>query len=132
MAYCKYANSDCKEEVPSPSSLASKPPQSPDKCLGEMMKSKSNEPNSKSKPPIKTIIDKHEDHWCSTDGLDDDYPKKETLDFDVILSAKPWRKDIVPKYQTLKEEILSHEVIGQRTWMRIKIECEKAMKVQYI
>lgn len=53
----------------------------------------------------------------------------ESIDVDVILSAKPWPNDINPKYGTFKEEVLSHEVICEPNWIRVVTESENALKV---
>lgn len=55
----------------------------------------------------------------------------ETIDIDAILSTESWPNHITPKYKNFKAEVLSHNVIGEKNWIRVVMECEKAMKVIY-
>lgn len=61
---------------------------------------------------------------------DNNFDSVDTINADVILSAKEWPKDIVPKYGSLKDEILSHHaILEERQWVSINMECTKALKM---
>lgn len=64
----------------------------------------------------------------STDDVDDWEP----LDLQIFRSVTSWPTDTVPKYPTFKEEVLSHEVILERHWIRVETECAKAMQVHLL
>ena len=68
------------------------------------------------------------DYWCSPVDAPNHADMK--LYVDEILMALDWPDDIPPKYHTLKEEVLSHDVIGERTWSRIVSDCCKAIEVE--
>ena len=72
-----------------------------------------------------------EGDWCIPEDIDDD-EKEEIVSIESILSmlsSAKWPDDLVANYETLKEEVLSHELIYHTTWIRVKRECALAVEV---
>jgi len=53
----------------------------------------------------------------------------ETFSPELVLSAKRWPADISPNHDTLQQEILSLDYIGERTWNRVESECRKMIEL---
>ena len=78
-----------------------------------------------------TSSEDDEDDWCTPEDTDvDSAQEKISMQaISTLLSAVTWPDDVAVKYRTFREEVLSHEVIFQRTWIRIKAECTRSVNV---
>lgn len=81
---------------------------------------------------LNQVDDDNDDGWCILEDIDDDTaPENISMESILsILSVADWPEDVAAKYRTFEQEVLSHEVILQRTWIRIKRECTKSVNVR--
>ena len=71
--------------------------------------------------------------WCTPatpEGIDENDPQLLSIETILgMLSGKKWPDDLVARYCTLEEEVLSHKIIFSHTWMRVHLECTNAVMV---
>ena len=71
--------------------------------------------------------------WCTPatpEDIDEHHPQPLSIGTILeTLSEKKWPHDLVARYGTLEEEILSHKIIFSHTWIRVHLECTKAVMV---
>ena len=74
-----------------------------------------------------------DEDWCTYEDIEtDDDDASEILSIESILgilSAVTFPDDMTARHRTLREEVLDHELIYHRTWIRVKRECTGAVMV---